>query len=566
MYKIIRVDMSTRTVTHETKEEYKLLGGRALTSRITYDEVEPNCEPLGIKNKVVIAPGLLSGTIASSSGRISVGGKSPLTNGIKEANCGGVSGHKLAKCGIKAIIVEGKSTDENCYVLKIDKDNVILSKSNDLKYLGTYETTAKLCEKYGDKVGVLCVGPAGERGLKAACVASNDIFGELRFAARGGMGAIMGSKGLKAIVVDDEGTDPIKYSNKDEFFKLAKEFNKQLATNPKTKNNQKYGTTGIVKAVNALGALPTKNFRYGSWEYADELSGEKLYETITSRGGEGKTGIPCMNGCVIRCSTVYPDKNGECIVSTMQYENIALLGSNLGFDNLDPVARLNKEVNDLGLDAIETGCALGVALDEGLGQFGDEASCMSLLNEVWRNTVIGRMIGHGALITGEVMGSSRIPVAKGQGFPGYDPRALKGNGVTYAMSTMGADHTAGNCFGSRNEVDPLGTENQGTLSKGIQIQIGSLDCLGFCMFARGPLFSDPSLLTGMVNALLGSDLNEESIWGMAIETIKLEREFNIGAGVSPANDKLPEYLYYEKLPPMDSVFDLSQEEMERSII
>lgn len=180
MYKIVRVDMSTKKVTYENKEEYKLLGGRALTSRITYDEVEPNCEPLGFKNKVIIAPGLLAGTIASSSGRISVGGKSPLTNGIKEANCGGISGHKLAKCGIKAIIVEGKSTDENCYVLKIDKDNIVLSKSNELKYLGAYETTAKLCEKYGDRVGVLCVGPAGERGLRAA-FASSACDGFIKF-------------------------------------------------------------------------------------------------------------------------------------------------------------------------------------------------------------------------------------------------------------------------------------------------------------------------------------------------------------------------------------------------
>jgi aldehyde:ferredoxin oxidoreductase len=566
MQKIVRVDMSRKKVTCEVKEEYKFLGGRALTSRITYDEVEPNCEPLGLKNKVVIAPGLLSGTIASSSSRISIGGKSPLTNGIKEANCGGISGFKLSKCGIKAIVVEGKAPDDNCYVLKIDKDDIVLSECNELKYLGTYETSVRLRKMYGDKVGILCVGPAGERGLWAAAVASNDPFGELKFAARGGMGAVMGSKGLKAIVVDDTGAAPIKFHNKDEFMKIAKEFNKRLAASPKIKTNQKYGTTAIVKPINAMGALPTKNFRYGSWKYADELSGEKLNEIITSRGGKGKTGIPCMNGCIIRCSLIYPDENGESIVSSLQYETIALLGSNLCFDNLDAVARLNREINDLGLDTIEMGCALGIALDEGLGQFGDEASCMALLNEVRRNTVIGRMLGNGAKITGDVLGSSRIPAAKGQGFPGYDPRALKGNGVTYAMSPMGADHTAGNCFGSRNEVDPLGVENQGELSKRIQRTIGTLDCLGFCMFAREPLFADPSLLSGMVNALVGSDFDENTIWNMAIDTIKLEREFNIAAGLSPAHDKLPEYVYYEKLAPTDSVFDLSEEEMQKSII
>jgi len=568
MQKILRVNMSTKTVTTESIEKYKLLGGRALTSRITYDEIDPTCDPLGPYNKVIIATGVLSGTIASSSSRISVGGKSPLTGGIKEANSGGVAGIKLSRCGIRAIIVEGKSDDDNCYVLKIDKDNIELVTHNELKYLGTYETTDKLRKIYGERVGVICVGPAGERGLRAAAVAVNDPFGQLKFAARGGMGAVMGIKGLKAIVVDDQGTssDCIEYHDKEAFLKFAKEFNKRLAEDPKSKTNQKYGTTAIVKAVNAMGALPTKNFRYGSWEFFEELSGEKLYETIVSRGGKGRTGLPCMNGCIIRCHLVYPDENGECLVSSLQYETIALCGSNLGLTNLDSVAKINREINDLGLDTIEIGCALGVALDEGLGQFGDEASCLALLNEIRRNTVVGRMLGNGALITGQVLGSHRIPVAKGQGFPGYDPRALKGNGVTYAMSTMGADHTAGNCFGARNEVNPLGLEKQGDLSRNTQIKIGAMDCYGFCMFARNPLFADPSLLCGMVNAVLGTEYTPETIWDIAIETIKLEREFNVKAGISPANDKLPEYMYYEKLPPTDSVFDLPEEEMQKSII
>lgn len=564
---IVRVNMTTLEVKSEEKKEYEFLGGRSLSSRIVYDEVEPTCEPLGKKNKIVIATGLLSGTIASSASRISIGGKSPLTNGIKEANVGGVAGGKLSKCGVQAIIVEGKARDENCYVLVINKDGFKLETMNELKYLGNYDTVLKLYNEYGKKVGILCVGLAGERGLRGACIASSDPIGELKFAARGGLGAVMGSKGLKAVVVDDTGCNYITYSDKEKFTELAKDYNKKLANDPKTVGTyHNYGTTAIVKAVNGMGALPTCNFRYGSTDHVNDLSGEKMNELIVSRGGEGKLALSCMEICAIRCSTIYPDENGKKLVSTMQYENIALLGSNLGMDNLDAVARLNHEINDLGLDTIETGCALGVAIDMGFGKFGSESDCMALLGEIRRNTPLGRLIGNGAQLTGQVLGCDRIPTGKGQGFAGYDPRALKGNGVTYSMSTMGGDHTAGNCFGSRGTVDPLGTEKQGELSKTLQIQIGTLDCIGLCMFARGPLFADTSILANIVNYRAGSSFDKDTIWDLGIDTLKLEREFNVKAGVSPAHDKLPEYLYDEPLSPTNAVFDLTEEEMQKSII
>ena len=567
MFNILRINMTSLKISIEDRKDYQFLGGRSLSSRIIYDEIEPNCEPLGKKNKLVIAVGFLSGTIASSASRISVGGKSPLTNGIKEANVGGVAGGKLSKCGYEAIIVEGKAKDENCYVLVINKDGCRLETMNGLKYSGNYNTIDKLYEKYGKKIGILCVGPAGERGLRGACVAASDPIGELKFAARGGLGAVMGSKGLKAIVIDDSGCNKIEYKDKEKYTKLAIAYNKELASDPKTTGTyHNYGTTAIVNAVNGMGALPTCNFRYGSTEHVSNLNGEKMNELILQRGGEGKLALPCMEICAIRCSTIFPDVNGKKLVSTMQYENIALLGSNLNMDNLDKVARLNYEINDLGLDTIETGCALGIALDMGYGKFGSEEDCMALLGEIRRNTVLGRLIGNGALLTGQVLGCDRIPTGKGQGFAGYDPRALKGNGVTYSMSTMGGDHTAGNCFGSRAAVDPLGTEGQGDLSKKLQIQIGTLDCIGLCMFARGPLFADISVLADMLNYKSGSSFTKDNIWDLGINTLKLEREFNIKAGVSPAHDKLPEYLYEEPLSPTNAVFDLTEEEMLRSVV
>jgi aldehyde:ferredoxin oxidoreductase len=564
---ILKVNMTKKEITTVDNPAYRLLGGRALSAKILLDEVPPNCEPLGERNKLVIALGLLAGTPITCGSRVSCGAKSPLTNGIKEANCGGNIGLFLGRFGIKAVVIEGLPTDSHAYVLKIGKDGASLLAMDELKLLGTYETDQRLRAKFGQDVGVLCIGPAGENRLKMAAIASSDPHGELKFAARGGLGAVMGSKGLKAVVADKT-LQHLVYHDRQAFMDMVREIHTEFINDPKYKNvNQKTGTASIVKAVNAMGAFPTHNFRQGSIDGVEGLSGEKMYETITSRGGHGKTGIACMDGCLIKCSNIYPDASGKKICSTLQYENIALLGPNLGFTDLDSVAKLNYECDDIGVDAIEAGATLGVALDMGLGKWGDLDRCMEMMQEIRNNTLLGKVLGHGAQVTGDVLGSRRIPAAKGQAFAGYDPRALKGNGVTYAMCTMGGDHTAGNCFGSRGEVNPLGREKQGDLSRSLQYKICALDSLGFCMFARPPLFKDPKRLTTLVNTLLGTDINSDQLWEIAgINAIRTEREFNIRAGLSPASDKLPEYVYVEPLPPTNEVFDLSEEEMLRAIV
>ena len=567
MPEIVRVNMRNGQITRQDNKGYELLGGRALSARILLDEVDPTCEPLGAFNKLVVANGLFAGTPASSGSRTSIGAKSPLTNGIKEANVGGNFSWILGRLGIRAIVVEDLPQDDHSYVLIVSPDEIKLEVRDDLKYLGTYDTTNKLLEQYGNRASVLCIGPAGERMLKASSVAVSDPQGELKFAARGGLGAVMGSKGLKAIVAVGGKENKVEYHDRDAFVTAARKYTTALATSDKVKNvNQKVGTNGIFLAVNAMGALPTRNFSQGSFEYAENLSGETMYETIVKRGGEGRTGMTCMNGCAIKCSNIYPDENGKKICSTLQYENIALLGSNCGMTNLDDVARLNHICNDLGLDTIEMGATLGIAMEMGLAEFGDIEAAVKLFQEIYDNTPLGRVLGNGAHVTGEVLGCRRIPVAKGQAFAGYDPRALKGNGVTYAISPMGADHTAGNCFGARNEVDPLGTTQQGDLSRNTQIKITTLDCLGICMFARPPLFAEPELLATMVNSLLGTELSVDDIWQIGYDTIKMEREFNLAAGISPAQDKLPEFLYTEKLEPTGSVFDLSEEEINKAIV
>jgi aldehyde:ferredoxin oxidoreductase len=564
---IIKVNMTTKEITTVENPDYRLLGGRALSARILLDEVPPNCEPLGAKNKLVIAPGLLAGTPVTSGSRVSCGAKSPMTNGIKEANCGGNIGIFLGRFGIKAVVLEGVPDEDNAYVLIIDKDGSSLITMNELKQLGAYETDQKLRARFGSEIGVLCIGPAGENRLKMAAIASSDPNGELKFAARGGLGAVMGSKGVKAVVVAKTIKQPV-YHDRQQFMDMVRMIHAEFINDSKIKQvNQKTGTATIVKAVNAMGALPTRNFRQGAMDGVEGLSGETMYATIINRGGEGKAGVSCMDGCLIKCSNIYPDEFGKKICSTLQYENIALLGSNLGFTNLDPVARLNHECNDIGVDAIEAGAVLGVAIDMGMGKWDDLDGCMALMKEIRNNTLLGKILGHGVQVTGDVLGSRRIPAAKGQSFAGYDPRTLKGNGVTYAMSPMGADHTAGNCFGSRGEVNPRGVEQQGDLSRSLQYKMCALDSLGFCIFARPPLFKDPSKMATLVNSLLGTDISVDQVWEiMGINAVRTEREFNIRAGLSPANDKLPEYVYVEPLPPTNEVFDISEQEMLKAIV
>jgi len=567
MARIVRVNMETKEITQEDAGIYNSYGSRGFIARFMTNEVDPTCEPLGINNKFIICTGLLGGTAVSSSGRLSVGGKSPLTNGIKEASSGGTAGNDLARHGIRAIVFERLPApdDKNSYVLIISDEGNRLEVMNELRYMGARNTIQTLRQKFGDKAGVICNGPAGEYLMRGAGVVCASPKGEMRFAARGGMGAVMGSKQVKAVVIIPAVTSKVEYFDKAVFNEATKEYHQMLIDAMPTikKTNQTYGTTGMFKIVNELGLCPTRNFTLGAFEKHAEIGGEKLVELIQARGGDGKTGQSCMNGCMIKCSSVFPDENGKAICSTVQYENLSLLGSNLCLDSLDSIARLNDKVNDLGLDTIETGAALGVAAEAGIAEFGNEESFMKLLNEIEAATPLGRVIGNGVKTTGEVFGINDLPMSKGQAFPGYDPRALKGNGVTFAMTSQGGDHTTGNLYGARATMPPLACEGQGDLSRKTQLQMAGLENMGFCIFARSYLFKKPELFTKFAYGICGDKMTVDEFWEQGRVTARLEYEYNVKAGVSPAQDKLPEYMYRVPLPPTNHVFDLSDEEMQK---
>lgn len=563
--KILRVNMDRLEVTWEpVPSEYERFGGRALIAKILLTEVPPECEPLGPRNKLILAPGLLGGTNLSSSARLSVGGKSPLTGGVKEANCGGDASFHLARLGVKAVVVEGQPADGHLYVLHISRNGAELFPADDWRGLGTYATAAKARERWGEVCTVLSIGPAGEMRMAAAGVACTGYEDQTcRMAARGGLGAVMGSKGLKAVVVDPSGGEAPPLADPELFRAAARRFATELAENPRTGRQGSmhlYGTSAIVEAVNEMGAFPTRNFSAGRFEGVENLAGPRLREITLARGG--RVGTRCMANCVIACCNVFVDLQGNPVVATLQYETIGMTGSNLGIGTLDEVARLNRICNDLGLDSIETGAALGVAAEAGLARFGDVESFVALLDEIARGTVLGRVLGQGAVVTGRVLGVSRVPAAKGQAMPAYDPRALKGNGVTYATSPMGADHTAGNAFGVRDKVNPLATMGQREASLKLQLDVTMLDSTGLCLFARPPVFADPQLMVDLINGRFGWGWSVDDLQEFKKAVLRMELEFNRRAGLTSADDRIPEYMKREPLPPHNTVFDVPDSELD----
>ena len=562
---IIRVNTRTEKITKvKASEEEMHWGGRLLISKFLLREVPPTCDPLGRLNKLIIAPGLLGDTVVTTTGKFSVGGKSPLTHGVKESDVGGEAGKKIGRLGIKALVLEDIPEKPTTKVLTITANQLTLSEFPELKGKYVSETIQLLRKQYGRQVGIICIGPSGEMKMMSTGVAVSDVNDiQIRYAARGGLGAVMGSKGVKAIVVDD--TDAVPATVFDEA--LLREAGKALAQaimeDPKTENRHHFGTPAILLVANEIGILPTRNFSAGQFEKAEEIAGERIAEVIAERGGEGRSGTPCVRGCVIQCCNVFPDPSGKKTVASIQYENIALLGPNCGIGDLDDIAELNDLCNQVGVDAIETGAAIGVAMEAGVIPFGDAKGAKDLVRQIGQGTYLGRILGNGVVVTGKALGIRRVPAIKGQAIPGYDPRALKGNGVTYITSPMGADHTAGNAFETAKSINPIGKEKQVENSRKLQIRAAILDTMGLCLFTRPPFVKRPELFSMFLKGRYGWDLTYEGVQKIGIDALATEREFNRRAGVSEEFYDIPEFLREEPLPPRNSVFDISMEEMEQ---
>jgi len=574
MSKILRVNMTDRTTAYEdAPEQYKFLAGRGLTSTMIHEEVDPTCHPLGPNNKLVFAPGIVTGTNAATSGRVSVGGKSPLTGGIKEANAGTIWPQLVARLGLKAIVVEGLPEDDGWWGLHVTKDGAEFFPADEYAGQSLNEIFPGLFDRFGKKVGIATIGVAGEHKMAMSGICFNDIDNRpSRYAGRGGLGAVMGSKGLKFIVVDGAGGPGVHIENKELFDQGRKKLSDALRSHAITKPGgglNSYGTAVLVNIVNEAGGLPTRNFREGRFEDAAKISGEAMAEYCENRGGAGMMGHPCHPGCIIQCSNVIPNPDGTELASCIEYETTWALGANCGIGDLDVVGKLTAMCNDIGLDTIEAGDVIGVAMEAGLAEFGDGEKAIEMLEEIREGTPLGHILGQGTEFTAKAFGVTRSPTVKGQGMPAYEPRAIKGIGMTYAISTMGADHTSGYtiapeilaCGGDVDQFDA----DKAELVRAFQYTTAFIDTSGHCLFIAFAILDISEGFEGLIeecNGVLGTDWTADDVTRIGKEILAKEIAFNRAAGFTPADDRLPEFMTYEKLPPHNVVWDVPDETLD----
>ncbi|MDP2847851.1 MAG: aldehyde ferredoxin oxidoreductase C-terminal domain-containing protein [Humidesulfovibrio sp.] len=573
MSKILRINTRTKEYSFEELGKYAGLGGRALTSRVVLNEVPATCHALSAANKLVIAGGILAGTTAANSGRSSVGAKSPLTGGIKESNVGGQFAHKLPRLGLQAIIFEDKPEADAPFVtVVVKKDTVEFLDAAELVGKGNYAAHDLLKAKFGEKVVTAIVGPAGEQSLMASTIQFSDPDGRpSRSAGRGGMGAVLGSKKIKAVVLDPDGKDAVVMADPEKFKVARKRWVDILMGHPVTSQGlPTYGTAILVNIINEAGALPTKNFRSGRFDGAAKISGEAMTETIKARKGQYKHG--CHTGCVIQCSQVYNDKNGDFLTTGFEYETIWGFGANILVDNLDDIAMMDRTCDEAGMDTIEMANTIAMAMEAGVVAWGDGKGVIDLLRKVGTKDPLGRILGNGTVFTAQAFGVDRVPVVKKQALPAYDPRVVKGVGVTYCTTPMGADHTAGyavcqNVLKVGGDVPSHGKAGQVEVSKNLQVATAAVDSLGLCLFVAFAVLDTPDALgvvADLVSSYTGKPYSVDDIVNLGANCLKDELAFNVAAGFTTKDDQLPDFFKNEKLPPHDLAWDFTAEEMQAS--
>jgi aldehyde:ferredoxin oxidoreductase len=566
--KFIRVNMNEKTINiEEVPQDYMGLGGRGLTSIMINAEVPPKCDPLGPENKLIFAPGFLSGTSLANTSRISIGAKSPLTGTIKESNAGGTVAAALGRLGITAVVIEGQAPEGELSFLRIDKQGTAsLITAQEYKGMRTYKLVEKLLEAYGKKTSALCIGPAGEYRLTAASIQSSDIDGRpCRAAGRGGLGAVMGAKGLKAVVVDQGGNSADAIADPETFKEAAKAVAKAIREDHMSgKVMPELGTAGLVAPVNSMGAFPSYNARKGVLDGWEKISGEAMAKLIQERGGN-TSHMGCAQ-CIVHCSNEFVDNAGKYVTGSLEYETIWSMGGMTGIVDLDTIARLDNLCDDIGVDTMSTGVAIAVVMDAGYKEFGDREAAIEMVEEIGKGTEFGKILGNGPAAIGKHFNHTRVPVVKGQSVAAYDPRAMLGHGVTFATSPMGADHTAGNVVGAylTQQLDPLKKEGQVEISRNLQIATAAADCTGLCFMAVVALTTPEGgeAFLKVINAKFGTQLGPDDIPGMGIRVLKEEREFNRRAGFTNQDDRLPRFYYEEPLPPHNTVFAISDEEID----
>lgn len=579
---IIRVNMKDQSFSvGETPEKYKYLAGRAMTSNLVADEVPPLCHPLGPNNKVVFSPGIVTGTPAPTAARISVGAKSPLTGGIKETNAGSSWGANLADMRVKALVIEGQPMQKgNFWGLYItfdkstNKPKIEFFDAKEFTGKPLTEVFPKIYQRFGEKISISGCGMAGEHGYSNAGIVFNDQEQRAtRYAGRGGLGSVLASKGVKFIILNRDGAPGVEIADQALFEEGNKKMTDALRTHDITKPKgalNSYGTAVLINILNEAGGLPTRNFSSGRFEGAAKIAGEAIFEGVKTRLGKEVYNHACSPGCIIQCSNTWFKADGSEHASCVEYESAWALGADCGIDSLDDIAEMIRLCNEYGLDTIETGTTIAVAMEAGVLPFGDGKGAINLLHEMGKGTPLGRILGSGTETTGRAYGLTHVPTVKGQSMPAYEPRAVKGIGITYATTTMGADHTAGytiapEILGVSGKQDPLSYEGKAALSRAFQTATAFIDSCGHCLFIAFAILDIASGFQGMIdecNGVYGTKWTADDINAYGAAILKKERAFNEAAGIGAKEDRIPEFMKLEPLPPHNQVFDIPDEALD----
>src|SRR5882724_1004152 len=524
------IDLTVRSITRrELHGEDVVRAGRYLIAKTLLELGAATVDPLSPANPLIFSVGPFAGTSFSNANRTSVGCKSPLTGGIKEANGGGSFSYGLGQLKVAGFTLHGASP--TWVVLHFKKDGTI-DFDDAAPYLGkgNFEAKEMLHRKYDKKVTIALCRSVGEyQGLLGGISFSDKDGRPARLSARGGVGAVMGSKKFKAVVVNLDKIPPFTDTKK--VNAAIKDYAKMLLADSMVTNfYQKIGTMGMADLQNALGGLPVRNFSAG--QQVNTASGEKfkmggehISQLNVSRGGEHTHA--CMPGCVIQCSNVYADASGKEVVSPVEYETLGLLGTNCGLSDPDELAQMNFLANDLGVDTIELGATLAVLMEAGLGAFGDVKFMAACMAEIRRGSEQGRLWAQG---------TARVGAA---------------TGITMMATAQGADHTAGNL--PRLKTREMNAEQIVEQSLAHQARVAANDSLGLCIFGMSVTNPNTEFLVNAINAAHGTSLTKDFFEPLGRDALRLEYEFNRRAGFTEKDDELPEFFYTEPLPPTNHV-------------
>lgn len=561
--KLLRVNLTTGEITTEGIDPEiarDFLGGRGWGIRYMYDEVDPKVDPLSPENKLIFATGPLTGTPAPTGNRYMVVTKSPLTGALANSNSGGVFPTEMKWTGYDMFIFEGRA--EGPVYLWVKEGQAELRPAGHLWGLEVPETTDRLLAETDPKAKIACIGPAGERLVKVAAI-MNDKH---RAAGRSGVGAVMGSKNLKAVVV--RGTQLPEFADPEGMKSLSMAIQKEVGGDIKTKGSslREFGTAYVPQITNELGILPTYNFRTGRFEGVDKIDGPTLKERFLVRAK------PCYK-CPIACGrdTRVDEPGYEGAGEGPEYETLGAIGSACGIDNLAAITKANYVCNELGMDTISVGatiaCAMemyenGIIPEEDIGRplcFGDEDAMLALVRQTGYREGFGDRLAEGSFRLADGYGHPEYSIsAKKLEFPGYDPRGAQGMGLLYATSNIGASHMAGDIaysevFGVPIRLDPIEVASKAQHVKRFEDIFAVIDAVGLCVFlsVRYMLAPDISLLPQRLSQVLeyatGAGFDPEVVLEAGERIYNLERLFLLRAGFTGADDTLPARMLTEPL-------------------